>query len=213
MESYYVISGIKIKGAEIVSELTKETVFEYQGSADGSCGPYSLFMALKIVGVLYKKDLLPYNKPDRRSSVGKFMNQMHDFPHLMKDGTGLRDIFDLIKNNFSSKLKSTLSELKDKVLIDFVISMLVQDKPTIMGITFKDGGGHWMLAVGYACNEKGKPTKLLFLDPSGEKPTFSPWNSVLDISVKRKSEFSYNWSTAGYNVSLEEALSISHKKN
>lgn len=207
MESYHVISGIKIKGAEIVSEITKETIFEYQGSADGSCGPYSLFMALKIVGVLYKKDLLPYSKPDRRSNVGKFMNQMHTFPHLMKDGSGLTDILNLVNDNFSTKLKPDFSKLENSELIDFVIKQLKEDKPTITGLYFK-GGGHWMLAVGYACNEKGKPNKLLFLDPSGIKPTITSWNSVIDISKKRNDVYPYFWDTNNYNITFNEALSI-----
>ena len=210
MEAYHIISGLKIKGNEIISEKTGEPIFEYQGSADGSCGPYSIFMALKIVGVLYRKDLQPYHKIDSRTCVGKFMNKIHALPNLVKDGTDLGNIFDLVSENFSSKLTTDWSQLKNKELIDLVISQLNEDKPTITGIYYP-GGGHWMLAVGYSCDEKEKPIKLLLLDPSGVKPTIAPWNTVIEIGTKRKGDYSYHWHTDGYNVSFDEALAIWHK--
>lgn len=208
MESYHVISGLRIKGTEIISEITKESVFEYQGSADGSCGPYSLFMGLKILGVLFKKNLPPQSQFDSRTSVGKFMKKIHALPHLLKDGTYLRDIFDLVNENFSSKLNTAFSELEDNKVIDFVISQLDENMPTITSVFFQSGG-HWMLAVGYSCNEKGKPIKLLLLDPSGSKPTIAPWNTIIEIGSIRKGDFPYHWQTNRYNVSFKDALSLS----
>lgn len=207
MESYHVISGLKIKGAEIVSEITKEPVFEYQGSADGSCGPYSLFMALKIAGILYNENLLPNNKIDARTGIGKFMKKIQSFPHLLMGGTFLQDICDLVNHNFASRLKVELSKSQNQELIEFVIDKLKANRPTITGIEYK-GGGHWMLAVGYQSNEKGKIIKLLFLDPSGSKPTIAPWNSIVDISSNKKSEFPYKWITNGNAVLFDEALSL-----
>ncbi len=210
MESYHVISGIKIKGTNIISVANGDSIFEKQGTVDGACGPYSLFMSLKILGELSQDDVNDPLNIDKRRSAFKFMRSINKLKGLVYDGTFLKNLSNLINNNFKSKLVTECSKEKNTKLLDFIIIQLNENKPTIIGVTFPSNG-HWMLAVGYSTNEKGKHTKLLLLDPSGDKPTFSPWNSILDLSTKRKSEFPYNWTTAGYNVSLEEALSISHK--
>ena len=210
MESYHVISGIKIKGTNIISVANGDSIFEKQGTVDGACGPYSLFMTLKILGELSQTDVNDPDSIDKRRSAYKFMSRINKLKGLIIGGTYLRNLYDLINDNFITKLETDWSQKKNHDLISFIVGSLEENKPTIIKVDFTSGA-HWMVAVGYSTNEKGKHNKLLFLDPSGEKPTFSPWNSVLDISTKRKSEFPYNWTTAGYNVSLEEALSISHK--
>lgn len=210
MESYHVISGIKIKGTYIISEANGSPIFEKQGTADGACGPYSLFMSLKILGQLSQDDINDPENIDKRRNIYKFMNSINKLKGLITGGTYLRNLYDLINDNFKTKIETDWSQSNNQDLINFIIRCLDDNKPTIIKVHFPKGA-HWMVAVGYSTKERVRHSKLLLLDPSGDKPIFSPWNSILDISTKRKSVYTYNWSTSGYYVSLEEALSISLK--
>lgn len=210
MESYHVISGIKIKGRNIISVANGDSIFEKQGTVDGACGPYSLFMTLKILGELSQADVNDPDSIDKRRSAYKFMSRINKLKGLITGGTYLSNLYDLINDNFITKLETDWSQKKNHDLISFIVGSLDENKPTIIKVDFPSGA-HWMVAVGYSTKERVRHSKLLLLDPSGDKPIFSPWNSILDISTKRKSVYPYNWSTSGYSVSLEEALSICNK--
>lgn len=208
MESYHVINGLKIKGTEIISVANGSSIFEKQGSVDGACGPYSLFMALKILGELNQEDI---NKPEnikKSRCAFKFMNEINKFKGLFFAGTDITEIYNLIYNNFKTKLAIDYSQVEDSSeLINFILEQLDDNNPTIVRISFTKGS-HWLVAVGYSKNEKDKNCNLLLLDPSGVKPSFSPWNSIIEIGSKRKGVYSYHWHTNGYNISIDEALSI-----
>lgn len=210
MESYRIISSIKINGTEIVSQINGLPIFERQGSADGACGPYSLFITLKILGELTKEDIDWPDEIKKSRCVYKFMGKIEKMKGLVVNGTVRIKLRKLIEENFKSKLNVLDSKLNNEELIAFVINELKEDRPTIVGVEFHDGG-HWMVAVGYSMDEKEKPIKLLLIDPSGEEPTFSPWNSVIEIGRKRRGDYPYHWHTKGYNISFDEALSVWRK--
>ena len=170
MESYHVISGIKIKGKNIVSNITDLPIFERQGSADGACGPYSLFITLKLLGELTKEDIDWPDEIKKSRCVYKFMNKIEKMKGLIVDGTVRVKLRKLIEENFKSKLNVLDSKLNDE-----------------------------------------KHIKLLLIDPSGDEPTFSPWNSVIEIGRKRRGDYPYHWHTKGYNVSFDDALSVWRK--
>lgn len=210
MKHFKVISGITIKDQKIISKANKTPIFERQGTADGACGPYSLFMSLKILGILTQTDTFSPEKIDQRTSVYKFMKDISKLKGLIFDGTDLRRLYDTINKNLKSKVNVEWSQENDDNLIDFVIQELDENKPTIIGLTFTEGG-HWVVAVGYTTNENNKITNLLVLDPSGEEPSFSSWNSIISLSHNKRAKFPYKWITSGYNVSFEEALSLCAK--
>jgi hypothetical protein len=211
MESYHVISGIKIKGSNIISEANGSSIFEKQGTADGACGPYSLFMVLKILGELSQEDINEPENIKKSRSAFKLMNEINQFKGLIFNGTDITEIYNLISNNFKTKLVLDFCQDDDNSeLINFIVEQLDYNKPTIVRISFPKGS-HWFVAIGYSVNEKGKNCNLLLLDPSGDKPTVSPWNSIVEIGSKRKGDYSYHWHTNGYNISFDEALSICSK--
>lgn len=210
MEIFHVISGLRIKGTSIISTTTKEEIIERQGSADGACGPYSIFMILKILGLLKKENLPPNNKVDKRTRISIFLNGINNLHGLIKDGTYLRELEDLIDKSLGSKVHYEPCELENKELIDFVLEKLNAEIPLMVGVTFPTGG-HWMVAVGYVKNDNGKVSKLLFLDPSGEIPHVSPWNSIIDVSQTKKGDYPYLWQSFGQKVGFQEALAIWEK--
>jgi len=211
MESYHVISGLKIKGTEIVSLANGSSIFEKQGTVDGACGPYSLFMALKILGELSQEDVNKPEKIKKSRSAFKFMNEINKFKGLFFAGTDITEIYNLINNNFKTKLAIDYSQEDDNSdVINFILEQLDDNKPTIVRISFPKGS-HWLVAIGYSKNEKNKNFNLLLLDPSGDKPSVSPWNSIIEIGSKRKGDFPNHWHTNGYNIIFDEALSICSK--
>ncbi len=133
MKSYHVISGIKIKGTNIISEANGDSIFEKQGTVDGACGPYSLFMSLKILCELSQADINKPEKIKKSRSAFKFMNDINKFKGLFFEGTDISEIYNLIHNNFKTKLVIDYCQKKDSsVLISFILEQLDNNKRAIV---------------------------------------------------------------------------------
>ncbi len=183
-----------------------QKVFLSQGSLDGACGPYSLFMALITLGEIRRSDATSFHI-DGRTKIGKLINYINSNHYtLFKNGTYLKDLETILENHFNKTLSIKSTKGTGKKIIDFTIEQLKNNCPTIVGVNFKDGA-HWMLAVGFEEYDE-KIIRLLFLDPSGETPNFCSWNSIIDISRKRKNDYPYRWWTHDDYIQFEEALSI-----
>ncbi len=181
-----------------------QEVFLNQGSIDGACGPYSLIMGLLSLGVVDRNVVVSYYT-DKRTNFGKLvmaMNEEHST--LFTEGTDLGDLQYLLKESFGKKINAEISEHKGTKLIDFALEKLSENKPTIIGVNFKDGA-HWMLAIGYENDSNGFATKLLLLNPSGKSPIFSSWNAVIDLVPNKSGRYPYNW-WGNCQVQFDQAL-------
>lgn len=209
MKTIKIIDQLDIKNGFLVSNM--EQVFLKQGSVDGACGPYCLFMTLIILGVIEYNDATNLWWTKRSSRFGKMLTKMQEHDTLFQNGTHLNQLQDLLEHSFKNTLELNVSEQKGRALIDFCIEQLKQNKPTIIGVNGVDLA-HWLLAVGYEENEEGKVCKLFFLDPSGVDNS-NYWNAVIEVNETFYGRYSYAWVDCADErlVSFEHGISLGLK--
>ena len=183
-------------------------VFLKQGSLDGACGPYCLFMALLIVGAVSNKELDELWHIKLNTRLGKLIKAMREHDTLFSDGTTIKELKKLLSKSFGKIIDTEINESSGKSIIPFVINHLQQDVSVIVGIKNKDMA-HWLLAVGF--EKKDKVTKILFLDPSGID-TSNYWNAAIDIELKQSGRYPYAWIDHNDHtnefIQFEEAIAI-----
>jgi hypothetical protein len=213
MKQIFIINQLDIDKGKVVTLKSNsyEAVFLKQGSLDGACGPYCLFMALLIVGAIRKKELDDLWNIDRKKRLGKLIKAMLDHDTLFGEGTSLIDLEKLLSKSFKKVINTEINEFSGKSIIPFVIEQLKQDCPVIVGIKNRDMA-HWLLAVGFEKEES--VTKLLFLDPSGID-TSNYWNAAIDIVNKQGGRYPYAWidhnESSNEFIQFEEAMAIINK--
>lgn len=72
---------------------------------------------------------------------------------------------------------------------------------------------HWIVAVGYALNEKNELTDILTLDPGNGSPKYCLWNGILNINKEHRKKYGYHYNTDRlYLVDVDEAIIITRNK-
>lgn len=213
MKLIKLLPWLDIKNGNLVTSVLKKNngIFLKQGSVDGACGPYCLFMTLIILGLIDYDDAINLWWTKRSTRFGKMLAKMQEHDILFQNGTDLNQLEDLLKNSFKNKLEINVSEQKGRELINFCIEQLKENKPTIVGVNGVDLE-HWLLALGYEENNKGEICKLFFLDPSGVDNT-NYWNAVIDIENTHHGRYAYEWVDCNETrlVSFEHGISLGLK--
>lgn len=187
---------------------TSNNVFLQQGSLDGACGPYCVFMALIMLGVTNYENATNLWNIKKSTKLGKLVKEMQNHDTLFNGGTFVEELEELLVKSYKNDLEVKGNNLKGKKLIEFTINAINSNKPVIVGVEGKDLA-HWLLAVGYE-SENDKITKLFFLDPS-EVETSNYWNSIINVKDAFFG-YPYHWvSQEGTFVKFQDALSIGLK--
>ncbi len=185
-----------------------QQIFLNQGSLDGACGHYCVFMSLIINGVMSRTEALSAlsYKQDGRTNIGKLASKIKDynFFHGTLD-TDIEDIFDgVYRNQIEVERFSKPGSLRD-----FVVTNIEQNNPVMLGISWPDGG-HWVTVVGldYAGEDTAKELyRFLVIDPGGNKMQFCSWNGVIQAKGTG-GRYSYEWWGQNQKVKLEDAVAI-----
>lgn len=201
-----------VNGTLVAGSLNNhEKVFLKQGSVDGACGPYCLFMALLILNVISYNEATNLWWIKRSTRFGKMLKKMQEHDNLFQGGTHLYQLDELLQGSFTSTLNTTVSDARGKNLIKFLQMELSENKPVLFGVTGKNLA-HWLLAIGYEEDSSGNISKILFLDPSGkELPNY--YNGIIDISNSYAGRYPYIWVSESdeLKISLEEGISFALK--
>lgn len=131
MKSIKLLPWLDIKNGNLVTSVLKKNnnIFLKQGSVDGACGPYCLFMVLIIVGVIDYNDATNLWWTKRSTRFGKMLAKMQQHDTLFQNGTDLNQLKNLLEHSFKNTLEINVSEQKGRDLINFSIEQLKQDKP------------------------------------------------------------------------------------
>ena len=208
MKTIQIINQLDINEGKVVITENYDAVFLKQGSLDGACGPYCIFMALLIVGAVSSDKLDDLWQIKLNTRLGKLIKLIREHDTLFNEGTSLNELKKLLSESFGKIVATEINESRGKAIIPFVIKNLEQDFPVIVGIKNKDMA-HWLLAVGFEKEESA--TKILFLDPSGIN-TSNYWNAAIDIYSKQSGRYPYAWVDHSENsnefIQFEEAITI-----
>lgn len=193
MKKIKILPYLDIQNGSLVTNQLKDNneVMLYQGSVDGACGPYCVFMALIILGVIDYNDATNLWWTKRSSRFGKMLRKMQEYDTLFQNGTHLNQLQELLDHSFKNTLEINILEQKGRKLINFCVEQLKQNKPSIIGVN-GIGFAHWLLAIGYEENEEGEVSKLFFLDPNGVNNS-NYWNAAIEVNETFHGRYSYAW--------------------
>lgn len=169
------------------------SVFLQQGSIDGACGPYCLFMGLLIVGALERETTENLHSIKRSTKLGRALKIMDELKVLVQDGTDANDLKKILDIGFKSKVEYTIQKkIKNLDLIKFISGELDKDFPVLTSVFWNEQHGHWMLAIGYEQDED-RVTKIFFLDPSSPLHNSQYWNATISIAPTYRKKFHHEW--------------------
>lgn len=216
MNKYLTLDQLVLKDGSVYCLIRNRRKYQKvhlrQGDLDGACGAYAIVMALMLTNVVDSCDIRDF-KFDGRFSEAKLEKRITKDNGLYKDGLTIDGCEDIIRSY--SKYASTKQSEKglfNKALLPFIEEHIKNNTPVILGIEFKNNGGHWLVVVGLVYNEKDELLKLLCLDSGFESPTYAPWNSVIDLTPNKKGKYFYTYETNNnLPASITEALAVIKK--
>lgn len=190
---------------------TFQEVFLSQGSLDGACGHYCLFMSLLVTGVISRSEAINAlaSWKDGRTNLGRLVSRVKDYRFF--HGTFHGDIKEIFDGCFTRLIKVDSVSGSGTVVRNFVIDHVKQDHPVMLGLSWPSGA-HWVLVVGLDYAGEGDEKELcrfLVIDPGGDKMQHSAWNGV--FSVKGSGgQYPYDWWGRDEKVKFEEAVAIKY---
>ncbi len=188
-----------------------ENVFLRQGSIDGACGPYCVFMALIILGVINHNQATNLWSIKGNSKLGKLIKAMRVHDIFIQNGTFVEDLEIMLAQSYKKDLVTQSTSIGGRKVIDFAVASLRNNAPVIVGIRGIDMA-HWLLAVGFEENN-GLVSKLFFLNPSGSE-VGNYWNSILNTANSFHGIYPYKWEThQDCYVKFEDAISLNLNQN
>ena len=209
-----------------------------QGSLDGACGPYSLFMALTICGAVKDKEhqvLLSADPVRKNSATGKAFFHMKELATgggslLFRDGVSIPSLKEVADKAYKKSIVTYYEPAKRNRknseefnkngyystanVKDFILKEVsqVKNNPVILWLSYNPGG-HAVVVVGVEFNnrDKNKAVRLFLLDPGVPTPKYSAWNSVIEISPRKEKHLC--WDELGSReVTFLGALAIRGKE-
>ncbi len=186
-----------------------------QGSLDGACSIYSVFMNLLILRKISLNDIQVFEKPkdiDTRNLCKKLLeeNGMHH------DGQTFYRIQRILNHNFGTKVTTHHPKAVQKEVIPLITKQLKRDLPVIISIVYDDGCGHALLCVGFESIDH-EVTKLFCLDPSSQKLKNSYWNTVIDLQPNtNRIKYPFHYISTDFNssedIGLEDILIVTPRE-
>lgn len=176
-----------------------------QGALDGACGPYCLFMALLILGVVRRDEIMVGSSDG--DNIERLFKRLHRYGPFFRQGT---DVTQLKKHltEFARHLRVEATESFGTELRAWMEGHVRDDHPVILGIRW-GSGAHWVLVVGLEYeSETDQLCRILVLDPGDPAPTVSAWNGVVDARGSG-GIYPYTWWTAeDLKVQMEHGIAI-----
>lgn len=212
MTSIIVIGRIKTTGGGPTAQGPDgedQPVHLAQGDLDGACGPYCLFMALLILGVVRRDEIKP--GADGGDDIEKLFKRLHRYGGFFRDGTDVVELKRHLKE-FAPHLMVKATKSKGVELRDWLEGHITEDHPVILGLRW-GGEAHWVLVVGLEYEtetetETDELRRILVLDPGDPAPTVSAWNGVVDARGSG-GIYPYRWWTAAdVKVQMEHGIAI-----
>ena len=156
-----------------------------QGDLDGACSIYTLMMDLLIQKCISRNQLEDlYDKIKKSPEVQQLFHEFFDKHGLVRGGLYFDELARLVNRSFGTKVHAiyygtNCSEAKDSFKAQ-IKNIIDKDQPIILGIDFKNGGGHAVLAIGYEDDEEGL-FHVFCLDPGYLCNPTSYWNMVISL--------------------------------
>lgn len=192
-----------------------------QGNLDGACSVYTLMMNLLILKTITRKkleDILNINKKETSPEVERLFHEFFDKHGLIRDGFEFYDLERLINKTYGTVVTATYNGMESEVAKDGFLNQIQQvidsNLPIILGVDFKGGGGHAVLAIGYESDDEGL-FNIFCLDPGYDYRPPSYWNMVIS-HYKNRGVYRYQYLTTNPNdcplIKISDTLLVTKNK-
>lgn len=184
-----IIEGLFLtKNGCCIKNRTDNLIHIKQGDLDGACSIYALMMYLLILKVIKRNQLNDlYNDIKKSSEVESLFHEFFDKHGLVREGFYFSQLKRMlnkasVESIVASSFDESSEEYKNDGFINQIQNTLDIDTPIMIGIDYKGGGGHAVLAIGYETDKDGL-LNIFCLDPGYDCNPTSYWNMV--ITLKR----------------------------
>ena len=186
-----------------------------QGDIDGACSVYALMMNLLILNTIKRTQLEDlYDKIKKSPEVENLFKEFFGKHGLIRNGFYFHDVCKLVNKTFGKVIEAKVYENEKENypfnIIDITKEAINSDYPIMLGIDFKGGGGHAVLAIGYESDDGGL-FNIFCLDPGYDYNPTSYWNMVISLDIN-KGQYPHQCLTENrYNcpyIKLMDALRI-----
>ncbi|WP_044264280.1 cysteine peptidase family C39 domain-containing protein [Bacteroides timonensis] len=173
-----------------IKNRTDNPIHIKQGDIDGACSVYSLMMYLMILKVIKRNQLDDlYDTLKKTPEVENLFCNFFDKYGLVRNGFYFSQLEKMLnrKTIESISAESFDDESKEYLkdgFIEQIQNTIDLDSPIMLGIDYKGGGAHAVLAIGYEKNEDGI-FNIFCLDPGYDCNPTSYWNMVIALNSFR----------------------------
>ena len=213
MKNNYILEVLELTQNGLCS--CDETVFLQQGSLDGACGPYCLFMGLIILGEIENTQATNLETVKGSSRLGKMLKKLSNLEVLIHNGTTTKELTDILDYGFKKRVKYSVSKKnRNRELVQFIIDELNDNNPVLVTVrNEKIKVAHWLLAIGFESSNDNLVTKIFFLDSSRPLQENQYWNAVILIANNYKLKYHHQWleKNNGIMVMFDDCFSITKK--
>lgn len=163
----------------------RQAVFLRQSHMDGACGQHCLFMALLMLGVFGREEVLGTR---RRKSWLLSHIRKRSLPYHF-EGTSVRDLKRIV-SPMARQVAVECADAADNTIRDFALRQLEGGRLVVLGLENQGRRmDHWVLAIGVSGDEQAgrfSPSHFLLLDPDVNVPAGSLWNSMVTVDALRR---------------------------
>lgn len=191
-----------------------------QGDLDGACSVYSLMMYFIILKIIRRNQLEDlYNNIKKSPEVECVFHEFFDKHGLVRNGFYFNQLKKMLKRTSLNLLTAeswdeNSEEYNNNGFVQQIQTIIDMNRPIMLGINFKGGGAHAVLAIGYEKNTEGV-VYIYCLDSGYESNPTSYWNMVISLD-SFKGKYKHQCLTSNpYNcpaIYISETLVITKKK-
>ena len=185
-----------------------QPLLKLQGDLDGACATYCVVMNLLVLQLIYNSDTRVGSSP-RDAETKHLIRKFFKNYGMHRNGQTYTKIRKMLLESFGKKVVCTHYASNDELkTLDTIESTIKSKIPAIISVSFKGGGAHALLAVGY--EKEGDDIKsILCLDPSGQRVGNRRWNATIELHFDGRATYRHNYE--GQKVSLDDILVIDRK--
>lgn len=203
------------KGCSVKTNGKFYPVHLQQGDIDGACSVYALMMNLLILKTITRRQVENVFNDIRKSpEVEQLFHEMFDKHGLVRGGFHFNNLKKLINHSFGDVVFAEYFEKRNDDIYAIIKETIDNNIPIILGIDFKGGGGHAVLAIGYERDVDGI-FNIFCLDPGYSNTPTSYWNMVISLGIYQRSRFPHQCLTVNpYNcpaIQITDILVITKK--
>lgn len=192
MNTTYIIDRVNMDDNTVVYKTKNgkwKPLYQNQSSLDGACAIISMYMCMLVVNLLPYKNIRLLAKD---KDYEKFVKHFFKNKGMHLEGNNFDKLCQELKRLGFSAYVDNAFDPEDKN-ISLFSECILENLPIIIGVEWKGGGSHAMLAVGFEEDEQKNIRKVYCMDPDSPEPHIAPWNAYISLPIKGEGRYPHHY--------------------